>query len=166
MKLIKPTLLDKEALLEYVKEHHDNGETSIHASNMLTTMSYEKWINKLENDETVGDKVWGISETYLAVEHEKIIGLINIRYTLSQEMAELYGHIGIGVRPNERRKGYGKTMLKQGLILARNNGLNEVILGCYKDNIGSLKSIEANNGVLYKETPMDDKLAVYYKIKL
>lgn len=166
MELREPTLLDRNALLEYVKEHHDNGETSIHASNMLPVMEYEAWIEKLLRDKTVGDKDWGISDTYLAVVDNQVIGLLNIRYTLSPEMAEVYGHIGYGVRPSERRNGYATEILKQALVLSRNRGMKEVILGCYKDNIGSLKTIEANNGVLYKETTMKDKPAVYYKIKL
>lgn len=52
------------------------------------------------------------------------------------------------------------------LDLARNRGMNEVILGCYNDNTGSVKAIKGNGGLLYKETTMDDKPTVYYKIKL
>lgn len=166
MHLRQPTLLDKDGLLEYVKEHHDNSEMNIHASNMLPVMKYESWIEKLLNDQTAGDNVWGISETYLAVDEDRIIGLVNIRYTLCQKLAETYGHIGLGVRPSERRRGYASCMLKQALLLCKDKGMDEVILGCYKDNIGSRKTIETNKGVLYKETTLDDKPAVYYKIKL
>lgn len=162
----QPTLLDRDALIDYMGEHYDNGEKSIQASNMLPVMKYEDWIDKLLNDSTVGDKDWGLSETYLAIVNNKIIGLLNVRYTLSLEMADMYGHIGIGVRPSERRKGYAKKMLEYGLHLCRDRGLDEVILGCYKDNIGSKKTIEANNGILYRETTLDDKPAIYYKIKL
>lgn len=165
MKLKEPTLLAKEALLDYIEEHYSNGETSIHASNCLPVMDYDDWINKLGTDRTLGDKDWGVSETYLAIDDDRIIGLLNIRYTLSSEMAEIYGNIGYGVRPSERRKGYATEMLKQAITLSGDKGLTEVILGCYKDNIASIKTIEANNGVLYKESTMQNKPAVYYKIK-
>ena len=165
MTLKEPTLLDKERLMDYIEEHYGNGEKYIHASNCLTDMDYDDWINKLTNDKSLGDKDWGISETYLAIDDGKLIGLLNVRYTLSSELAEIYGNIGYGVRPSERRKGYATEILKQAILLSRDKGLTEVILGCYKDNIGSIKTIEANKGVLYKEAPMQDKPAVYYKIK-
>lgn len=166
MELRKPTLNDKEKLLEYIKEHYDNGEMSISASNGMPTMVYEEWLEKLKQDESGGNKDWGVSETYILEDNNKITGMLNIRYTLTDKMAEIYGHIGYGVRPLERRKGYATYMLKEALVKCRNSGMTEVILGCYEDNIGSSKTIANNGGILYKKSKMKDKNAEYYKIKL
>lgn len=166
MELRKPTINDKDKLLDYIKEHHNNGETSISASNGMPTMEYVVWLNKLKDDENGKNTEWGISETYILVNEEKIIGMLNIRYTINNEKAEIYGHIGYGVRPLERRKGYATYMLKEALVKCRQHEMTEVILGCYEDNMGSIKTIINNDGILYKKSKMKDKNANYYKIKL
>jgi predicted acetyltransferase len=61
MELRKPILSDKEKLLDYIKEHHDNGEINISASNGITSMEYEMWLEKLKNDEEGKNIEWGIS---------------------------------------------------------------------------------------------------------
>lgn len=166
MLLRKPKLEDKENLKDYMEEHHLNGEMSISASNGMSTMTYEDWLKKLEHDELGKNKEWGVSETYILEDNNKVIGMLNIRYTLSEDMAEIYGHIGYGVRPTERRKGIATYMLKEALMKCKEKGMPEVILGCYEDNIGSNKIIIKNNGILYKKSKMRDKNSLYYKIKL
>ena len=166
MLLRKPALEDKDKLMDYIEEHHTNGETSISACNGLTAMKYEDWIEKLKKDESGENKEWGISETYILEDNNKVIGILNIRYTLSLEMAEIYGNIGYGVRPSERKKGYATYMLKEALIKCKQKGLKEVILGCHEDNLGSYKTIINNNGVIYRKSKLEGKNAVYFKINL
>ena len=36
-----PSIKDKKMILEYIKDHYENNERSISASNMLTSMKYE-----------------------------------------------------------------------------------------------------------------------------
>ena len=166
MELRKPTLNDKKQVLDYIKEHYNNNEYRINGSNDITTMEYEDWLNTLNDNEEGKNIEWGISETYILVNNSKVIGMLNIRYTINEEIAEIYGHIGYGVRPSERRKGYATYMLKEALVKCKKRGMKEVILGCLEDNIGSSKTIINNNGILYKKTKMRDKDANYYKIKL
>lgn len=166
MKLRKPELTDKDKIYDYVLEHYNNNEYSISASNMLTGMEYEDWINKLIIDSICGNKDWGISETYILVDEDKVVGMLNIRYNPSIDVALKYGHIGYGVRPSMRRKGIATYMLKEALVKCKKYGLTEVMLGCYKDNIGSLKTIVKNNGVLDREDYMNGKVSMYYKIKI
>ena len=108
----------------------------------------------------------GISETYILVDKMKVVGMLNIRYTLTKEMTEIYGHIGYGVRPTERRKGMATYMLKEALIKCKEKGLTEVTLGCYEDNTASSKTITKNNGMLYKKSKMKNKNSEYYKITI
>lgn len=61
------------------------------------------------------------------------------------------GHIGDGVRPSERRKGYATEMIRLALIECRNLGFDRVLMCCNRDNIGSAKSIIKNGGVLENE---------------
>lgn len=104
MQLRKPKIEDQAKLMDYIMEHYINGEMSISASNGMPTMPYEEWLEKLKKDESGDNKDWGISETFILTTRDKVLGMLNIRYTLPNEKAEQYGHIGYGVRPSQRKK--------------------------------------------------------------
>lgn len=61
------------------------------------------------------------------------------------------GHIGDGVRPSERRKGYATEIIRLALQECKKLGLDRVLITCHKDNIGSVKSIVKNGGILENE---------------
>ena len=106
MKYRLPELEDKKILTQYVMEHYAHNEKSISASNRLTSTEYAEWVEKIHNNVNIPDKEWGKSLTYLCINDEnKLIGLLSVRYDLSEEKAMEFGHIGYGVRPSERRKG-------------------------------------------------------------
>lgn len=160
------TLEDKDLVQSYVEDHYSHNEKSLSASNMLTTMKYEDWVKKIHRNKEIADDVWGKSLTYLAIDNEKLVGLLNIRYTLNEYMRMKYGDIGYGVRPSERMKGYATKMLKYALLECKRLGMKEVILGCYKDNIGSAKTIIKNGGELIKEVEEEKIINEYWKVKL
>lgn len=74
------------------------------------------------------------------------LGRIQIRHRLTPSLLELGGHIGYGVRPSARRKGYATAMLRDVLPYARGLGLDRVLVTCDVTNTGSRKVIEANAG--------------------
>lgn len=166
MQIRKPIINDENLIRKYVKEHYESGEKEIHASKGLTTMSFNEWIESLIKSEKTPDKDWGISETYIAEENGVIVGMLNIRYNPKKEIKEIYGNIGYGVLPSERRKGIATKLLQFALKKCKEKGLKDVVLGCYKDNIASAKTIKKNGGVLYKECLMEYEMAQYYIIKL
>ena len=49
------------------------------------------------------------------------------------------------------RKGYATAMLRHGLSVCKEQGLDRVILGCFKDNLASAATIRSNGGVLIAE---------------
>jgi len=161
-----PKIEDKEMIQSYIEDHYSHNEKSLSASNRLTSMKYEDWVNKIYSNKDKPDEVWGKSLTYLAIDNEKIVGLLNIRYTLNEYMRMKYGDIGYGVRPSERKKGYATKMLKYALEECKRLGMEEVILGCYKDNIGSAKTIIKNGGELMNEVEEEKEINEYWKIKL
>lgn len=175
MKYRLPIESDYELLKEYVIEHYSNHEKSITASLGMTNMNYKEWFDKINRNSHMADDEWGRYYLYLVFDNEKLVGLLNIRFDLPDNLRELYGDIGYGVRPSERRKGYATQMLKYALDVCREKNMSEVILGCYKDNYGSNKTILKNGGVLYKTSEEQQKLSDswsitlksnYYKIKL
>lgn len=167
MKLRIPTINDKENIENYVEEHYKNNEHEIHGSNLLDKLDFEEWIDRLDRIRTYPEELWGISDTFIAVnENNKIIGMVNIRYNPVEEIALKYGHIGYSVCPSERRKGIATQILKEALEICKKHGLKEVIMGCRKDNIGSAKTIIKNGGVLIREEDNDGEINQYYIINL
>ncbi len=91
--------------------------------------------------------------TFFLLDDERniLLGAVNIRHYLNDYLLLHGGHIGDGVRPSERRKGYATEMIGLALIECKKLGIDKVLIICDKDNIGSMKSIVKNGGVLENE---------------
>lgn len=77
-----------------------------------------------------------------------IVGRVSIRHELTPFLADVGGHIGYGVRPGYRRRGYAGEILRQALVIARAEGVDQVLVTCDDDNIASSQAIERHGGVL------------------
>lgn len=161
LELQLPTLQHKELAEEFKQEFFSYNENIINSSALFDQMDYNEWlINTLKNSklETVR-KDWVVATTYFAIRKSdnKIVGMIDIRHNLNNEFLANYGgHIGYCVRPTERKKGYATEMLKLGLNYAKSLDIKEVMLGCYANNIPSIKTIEKCGGILAETKPFAD----------
>lgn len=102
----------------------------------------------------------------LDTERERFIGAVNIRHRLNDRLLRAGGHIGDGVRPSERRKGYGTAVVGLALEKCRELGIMRVLMVCDKDNIASAKTIQKNGGVLENEIEDRGELVQRYWINL
>jgi len=161
-----PELSDLYEVLDYIKSHYENGEKNIAASNGLSLINYSTWIKMIHNNTIIPNGEWGRSITYLVYDQDRMVGLLNIRYEMSEELRRMYGDIGYSVKPTERRKGYATKMLKYALDECKRLGMDKVLIGCYKDNVGSIKTILNNGGKLLYESLKDGKKSLYYEIDL
>ncbi len=84
----------------------------------------------------------------------EVVGRISIRHTLNDFLLNYGGHIGYMVRPAFRRNGYASEMLRQSLLIARDIGIERVLITCNDDNLGSIRVIEKHGGVI--ENKVDD----------
>ena len=80
-----------------------------------------------------------------------LLGAVNVRLYLNDYLYQCGGHIGDGIRPSERRKGYATEMIRLALIECKKIGIDRVLMVCDKTNIGSAKSIMNNGGILENE---------------
>ncbi|WJH37217.1 GNAT family N-acetyltransferase [Paenibacillus sp. CC-CFT747] len=89
--------------------------------------------------------------TYWLVRGSRIVGVVNLRHRLNEKLLRIGGHIGYGIRPGERRKGYATAILAMALQKAGERGIQRVLVTCDKDNTGSARTIQKNGGVLESE---------------
>jgi predicted acetyltransferase len=83
----------------------------------------------------------------------EIVGRTSVRHELNEYLAAVGGHIGYGVRPAYRRRGYATEILRQSLRVARAAGVERALVTCDVDNVGSATVIERCGGVLEGVVP-------------
>lgn len=169
IRLVRPTADMKEAALEYKKEHFDYGDKEINGSELLDQMdSYEEWLQSVTNNTSAKtvNPAWVVTDTFFALdESNRIVGIIDLRHTLNDFLKD-YGNSGYSVRPTERRKGYATEMLCQIKSIAKEAGMTELHMATFQDNIGSVKTITKNGGVLERTFEAEGKTADMYLIRL
>ena len=148
----------------YNNSHNDNGSPWAIFKNDYHNFDY--YLNNLELKEPKNGYVPDSTFFALDVERNIFVGAINIRHYLSEKLLLDGGHIGDGVRPSERRKGYATEIIRLGLEECKKIGITKVLIVCDKDNIGSRKSILNNGGVLENEIDVDGTIAQRYWINL
>lgn len=78
-------------------------------------------------------------------------GIFNLRHYLNDFLANGAGHIGYGIAPCFRRRGYATQGLALLLKEARSIGIQEAYLSVNKDNPGSLKAQLKNGAEIHHE---------------
>ena len=171
--LEEPSQERKKDILDYLNEfvlyHSDvNGAGAL--DKILSGQSFEEALDRclnMKNEEYAKKYGRCQSKTFLLIRKNdnKLIGMINVRWNLTEEMKRFGGNIGYGIRPTERRKGYNKINLYLGLLEAKKIGLDKAMLDCETSNIASSKTMTSLGGVLDRTEidPYDGILtSVYY----
>jgi predicted acetyltransferase len=87
-------------------------------------------------------------------EGDTFIGEASLRHQLNANLMREGGHIGYGIRPSRRGRGYGRRILALALLECRRVGIERALVTCLESNIASARIIEANGGVL-EDAPLD-----------
>jgi predicted acetyltransferase len=98
-------------------------------------------------EETPRADDWVPQTTFWYVEGDRYLGSIRVRHRLTPFLLEEGGHIGYDVRPTARMRGYATAMLASALEYAATLGIDQVLITCDEDNVGSRRVIENNAGV-------------------
>ena len=106
------------------------------------------YVNSLEVKEAHGKYVPDSTFFCLDIERNIFVGAVNIRHYLNDALIVGDGHIGDGIRPSERGKGFGMQMVALTLLECDKLGIKNVLMCCNKDNIASVKTIIKNGGIL------------------
>ncbi len=119
-------------------------------------MPWQPYVESLERQREGRDLPEGfVPATFLVADVDGVIvGRSSIRHELNDFLAREGGHIGYAVLPEHRRRGYATEMLRQSLVVARDVGIERVLVTCDDDNIGSIGVIERCGGVLDDALPL------------
>ncbi|MGC2485187.1 MAG: GNAT family N-acetyltransferase [Acidimicrobiales bacterium] len=93
------------------------------------------------------------SDQLAAVVDGEIVGRVSVRFELNEYLSERGGHVGYGVAPAHRARGYATEILRQALVLLRSEGVGRVLVTCDDNNAASARVIEKNGGVLESISP-------------
>ena len=167
IRLVKLTKEYKNHLEEMMLEWTGTGEKIVpYAIRKNDYRDFDYYLDHLEVTQEKDGIVPDTTMFCLDVERDIFVGAVNIRHYLTKEMLIDAGHIGDGIRPSERRKGYATAMIGLALKEAKKLGINRVLMVCDKTNIGSAKSIINNGGVLENEIEVDGVVEQRYWIDL
>lgn len=154
LKLVFPTNEHETLWYEIINEFETAQEKIIPWALSLERQNYDGFLYKTMDNHT-GKNIEGHvpSTTYFLMEEneDRIYGAVSIRHYLNEELLFRGGHIGYGIRPVERRKGFATKMLSLALDICKEMGLNRILITCDKDNPGSARTIIKNGGVLENE---------------
>ena len=150
MELRRPSLADKETVLEMMAEFeqtqsaHDGGFWN--ANNFV----YEEWLETSQNKEMgIGLRENRVPSIQFVSFDDvgRALGFLNLRLKLNEGLLNHAGHIGYSIRPSERGKGYAKEALRQGLQVAKEKNIKKALVTCSTENPASRAVIVANGGV-------------------
>jgi predicted acetyltransferase len=167
--LTRPSKELEGPVWEYRQEYITYGEDHINGSNgMMRYDSFDEWLERTLAIEENELKNGFHASTFLSVRKSdgRIIGSLQLRHTLTPELELHGGHIGYGVRPSERGKGYGKAQLLLAVDAARELGMPQILIICDKDNAASAKTAAACGGALTGENVYNGVMQERYIIPI
>ncbi|SDY02728.1 GNAT family N-acetyltransferase [Paenibacillus sp. CF384] len=149
VRLVKPSVALQEAYLAFYREWIESGEDIVPWVVSKDPSDFEAYVNELNEackEENTPDGWVPHSTCWLLDGDGHVVGAANIRHRLNQKLLESGGHIGYGIIPSERRKGYAAQLLALSLQETDALGIREVLVICDQDNIGSERTILRNGG--------------------
>jgi len=126
-------------------------------------MPWLEWMQDRAKGTHVGleDPSDTVRATFLAAEDDNsLVGRTSIRFGLNPWLARFGGHIGYGVLPEFRRRGYASEILRQSIEIAHREGVDRLLVICDEENVGSATVIERCGGVFEGPATAEDGKAI------
>ncbi|WP_242270200.1 GNAT family N-acetyltransferase [Bacillus cereus group sp. BfR-BA-01395] len=148
--LLTPTTDLQDEYLDFYNEWKDSGETMIPWVISKDPFNFPAMVQELLDAHNGVNlpQSWVPDSTYwLVTDNNRIVGAVNIRHSLTEHLFNAGGHIGYGIRPSERRKGYATKLLELSLEKTKKLNITRALVVCDEVNTASEKTILHNGGV-------------------
>lgn len=169
LRLVFPSEEYEREWIAVTKEFEESKEKITPAALKNKVSDYNEFLDKAKKISLgVGLPSYMVpSDIYFLVNEEnRILGSIDIRHFLNEHLRNYGGHIGYGIRPSERRKGYATEMLRLALKICKEKQMDKVLITCDKTNEASARTIKNNGGILENEVMNVDILIQRYWIEI
>src|SRR5690554_2625460 len=133
LKLIKLDETYKRELGQMIDEwtYDQKVNQTNHSPWSIFKNDYKDFNNYLKNLEIthpenghVPDSVFFLTDT----KSSRLLGAVNIRHYLNDSSTKIGGHIGLGIRPSERRKGFATQLIALSLIESKKIGIKQILI--------------------------------------
>lgn len=164
IKLVKLTGKYKKHLFDIMEEWALSGEKIMPTAIAINDYhNFDYYIKHLCREKEINGIVPETTYFCLDVDRNIFVGAVTVRHYLTERLLNS-GLIGDGIRPSERRKGYGSAMIELALCEAKKLGISRVLMCCDKRNVASAKSIINNGGILENEVEVNGIIKQRYWI--
>lgn len=154
LELVRPSAMLRDSYRGLVAELIAAGEKFVPFTLAFEHDDFDAFLNRLDacaRGIDLPDGFVAHSTYWLVRGQTEVVGVSNIRHSLTAALRREGGNIGFGIRPSARRRGLGTAILRESLVRAAELGITRVLVTCGKGNVGSAKSITRNGGILDSE---------------
>jgi predicted acetyltransferase len=151
MHTVVPLALEHEAALaDFLADFDRAGEQEVPAYFAKRSWPHAECVQRIASWARGEDHAasWVPNTTGFLFDGASLVGVVNVRHTLTPKLREYAGNIGFSVRPSARRQGHGHRLMAWGLGQCGSLGRDRALVSCEPTNLGSKRIIEGCGGVL------------------
>jgi len=158
----------RDSYRDLIREFRDSGEPLVPFPLAFPNEDFPSFLNRLAACSRGEGLPIGFvpHSTYWLVSDGVVVGVANLRHSLTDALRREGGNIGYGVRPSARRRGFAHELVKRTLARARGLGMSEVLLTCGKLNIASVRTILRNGGIFVSEEFLPERGEVVQRYRI
>ncbi|WP_223879950.1 GNAT family N-acetyltransferase [Paenibacillus spiritus] len=149
LRLVRPSGEYREAYLDFYREWKESGETIVPwvvDRDPVDFEAYLLFLEGMEKREGLPENGVPSSTFWLVGRTRRVLGAVNLRHELNEWLLQSGGHIGYGIRPSQRGRGYAAVQLALALEQARERGIPRCLVVCDRDNLPSERTIRRCGG--------------------
>lgn len=110
---------------------------------------------------------WVPCTTRFLEEEGVLLGVVNVRHTLSDRLRIRGGHVGYSVVPGARSRGHARALLRWASDACAKQGVRVALITTDSDNIASQRVIRACGGRVDRTLthPVDGRVVVHFALR-
>ena len=154
---------------EYIDSWRKENERISPSSCEISSLTFREWKESqlaMTKEEILPQGMVRADTLFLVENNGYILGTINLRYAMTEDLLKFGGHLSFGIRPEERKKGYAFIMIKLALNILRTNGITKALVTITRDNKAAQRTIRKIGGKLENAYELQGNVIDRYWISL